>query len=57
MKNNLISGIEEDAVLEVELKMPYTLTTGKAAGTFLSALDQKVKSIEAFQDRKNKQTK
>jgi uncharacterized protein len=42
MKNNLISGIEEDAVLEVELKMPYTLTTGKAAGTFLSALDQKV---------------
>lgn len=42
MKNNLLSGIEEDAVLEVQLKMPYTLTTGKAAGTFLAALDQKI---------------
>lgn len=42
MNNNLISGIEEDSVLSVQLKMPYTLTTGKAAGLFLAALDQKI---------------
>lgn len=42
MQNNLLSGIDENAVLPVQLKMPYTLTTGKAAGTFLAALDQKI---------------
>jgi uncharacterized OB-fold protein len=41
MNNTFTSGIDEDAVLDAQINLPYTLTTGKAAGTFLVALDQK----------------
>jgi uncharacterized OB-fold protein len=42
MSNKFNSGIDDDAVLDVQINLPYTLTTGKAAGSFLVALDQKV---------------
>jgi hypothetical protein len=42
MSNKFNSGIDENPVLDVQINLPYTLTTGKAAGSFLVALDQKV---------------
>ena len=38
MSGALLTGIDEHQVLETTLSMPYTLTTGKAAGTFLAEL-------------------
>lgn len=38
MTDGLLTGIDEDQVLETTLTLPYTLTTGRAAGSFLAEL-------------------
>jgi uncharacterized protein len=38
MTDGLLTGIDEAQVLDTTLSLPYTLTTGRAAGTFLAAL-------------------
>jgi len=40
MGDSLLSGIDSDAVLHASIELPYTLTTGRAAGAFLSALEE-----------------
>ena len=41
MNEGLLTGIDQAQVLETSLSMPYTLTTGKAAGSFLAELANK----------------
>lgn len=38
----LLSGIDDAAVLEASLELPYTLTTGRAAGAFMAQLADRV---------------
>jgi hypothetical protein len=40
MGDSLLSGIDSDAVLHASIELPYTLTTGRAAGAFLAALEE-----------------
>lgn len=37
--SDLLSGIDSDATLKATIALPYTLTTGRAAGAFLSGLE------------------
>lgn len=39
---DLLSGIDEAATLDARLQMPYTLTTGAAAGAFMAELGKRV---------------
>lgn len=41
MTDGLLTGIDDAQVLETRLSLPYTLTTGGAAGTFLAELGKK----------------
>ncbi len=41
MTDGLLTGIDQPQVLETTLSLPYTLTTGRAAGTFLAELGNK----------------
>jgi uncharacterized OB-fold protein len=38
MTDGLLTGIDEDQVLDATIALPYTLTTGRAAGSFLAEL-------------------
>jgi uncharacterized OB-fold protein len=41
MTDGLLTGIDDAQVLETTISLPYTLTTGRAAGSFLSELGRK----------------
>jgi uncharacterized OB-fold protein len=41
MSDSLLTGIDDAQVLDANIALPYTLTTGRAAGTFLAGLGDK----------------